>query len=161
MQIDAIRALRSYDQLKLIARTSDPGLGWCNGPAGWNADMIWYNYISTQIWGWNHSSRYLKMYLYQDVGCLILKGVRSVVASRELFINSHSLRKFNQNVWRPVVFWPSFATNYVCPFGWVTPLKTSGRECVNCHGKNRTNQRSEVKSICSIRKILSVSPTSP
>lgn len=77
MQIDARRALRSYDQLKLIARTSDPGLGWCNGPAGWNDGLIWYNYISTQIWGWNHSSRYLKMYLYQDVGCLILKGVRS------------------------------------------------------------------------------------
>lgn len=48
------------------------------------------------------------------------------MASRELFINSHSLRKFNQNVWRPVVFWPSFASNYVCPFGWVTPLKLQG-----------------------------------
>lgn len=162
MQIDASRALRSYDQLKLIARTSDPGLGWCNGPAGWNDDMIWYNYISTQIWGWNHSSRYLKMYLYQDVGCLILKGVRRVRSSG--FKRGKNQQPFAAKVqskrlaqWYFDRLLPQIM--YVLLDEWHL-LNFRERMC-ELRSAHRTNQRSEVKSICSIRKTLSVSPTSP
>ena len=149
MQIDARRALRSYDQLKLIARTSDPGLGWCNGPAGWNDDMIWYNYISTQIWGWNHSSRYLKMYLYQDVGCLILKGVRS-----SGFKRGKNQQPFAAKVQSKRLATSGVLTVFCHKFMYVIldEWHLFRERMCELPSAHRTNQRSEVKSICSIRK---------